>query len=163
MGWLGCTGCTPAQPRAPLPTIGEPMGAIDEPYLTGVGPRSLEDARGMVVVLEFWATYCDPCRRSFPAYDELHRQSGVTVIAVSVDEAGDVSEQAIKRFADETGATFPILWDSDQSSLSTYGLRKMPSAFVIDRNGVLRHIHGGYQATTIVDVQREVDALLGAQ
>lgn len=158
---LATVGCQPVTPRTPLPKVNEPMREIEEAYLSGVGPRSLAEARGMVVVLEFWATYCDPCRRSFPAYEALHRQGGVAVISVALDEPSDVAEESIKRFADETGATFPVLWDRDQSSLATYGLRKMPSAFVIDQHGVLRHTHGGYEAATMSAIQQQVTALLG--
>jgi thiol-disulfide isomerase/thioredoxin len=124
-----------------------------------VGPRSLAEARGMVVIVEFWATYCDPCRHSFPAYEEIHRNGGVAVISVALDEPTDVTSDAIKEFADKTGATFAVLWDRDQSSLHTYGIRKMPTAFVLDRQGILRYVHGDYDASTMVDIHREIAAL----
>lgn len=154
------TACQPPRARSPVPKVGEPLREIAEPYLAGIGPRSLAEAEGQVVVLEFWATYCEPCKRSFPAYEELHRQPGVAVIAVSLDEREAGAEESIKAFADQAGATFGILWDADQSSLDTYGLRKMPTAFIIDQRGVLRHIHGGYEAATAAAIERDVAALL---
>jgi cytochrome c biogenesis protein CcmG, thiol:disulfide interchange protein DsbE len=157
---LGAAGCTTETPRTPSPTVGQPLAPIHEEYLFGVGPRSLEEARGMAVVLDFWATYCDPCRRSFPEYEKLHRGGGVAVIAVAMDEGDDVAADAIKDFADSTGASFAVLWDKDQSSLDAYGLRKMPTAFVVDRKGILRYIHGGYEASTLQDLEAEVAALV---
>lgn len=157
---VGTTGCPPGQPRTPPATIGEPLRPIGEDYLSGIGPRSLEEARGMVVIVEFWATYCDPCLRSFPAYQKLHEKGGVTVISVALDEPSDVAEANIKKFADDTGAKFVVLWDRDQSTIDSYGLRKMPSALIVDQKGVLRHIHGGYEAATLADIQKNVDALL---
>jgi thiol-disulfide isomerase/thioredoxin len=148
------------EPRTPTPNIGEPLPEIQEKYLFGVGPRSLAEARGMVVVLEFWATYCDPCLRSFPAYDQLHHNPGVAVIAVALDEPGDATPARIEEFAEKTGATFAVLWDRDQSSLNTYGLREMPTAFVIDKAGIVRGIHGGYEAATMDEIEREVAALV---
>jgi thiol-disulfide isomerase/thioredoxin len=157
---LGTAGCTPGRARTPVPEIGEPLPAVEEEYLFGVGPRSLAEARGMVVIVEFWATYCDPCLHSFPAYEEIHRGGGVAVISVALDEPSDVTSDAIKEFAEKAGATFVVLWDRDQSSLDTYGLRKMPTALVLDRQGVLRHVHGGYEASTMVEIQREISALV---
>lgn len=152
--------CVPPKPRSPVPKVGEPLREVKEAYLMGIGPRSLAEAAGSVVIVEFWATYCEPCKRSFPTYEKLHRQAGVHVISVALDEPEPDAEAAIKAFVDQTGATFGVLWDKNQSSLDTYGLRKMPTAFIIDQKGVLRHIHGGYEATTADQIQRDVDALL---
>ncbi|MBL8741199.1 MAG: TlpA family protein disulfide reductase, partial [Myxococcales bacterium] len=64
-------------------------------YVTGEGPKTLAEAKGKVVIVDFWATYCDPCRKSFPKYQELVDQFGgeLAVIAISVDEPSDVDEQ----------------------------------------------------------------------
>lgn len=157
-------GCPPPRPAPAAPTsraiVGETPPAIDETYITGRGPQTLAEARGKVVVLDFWATFCDPCRRSFPAYEELQRQRDVAVIAVSLDDPADQDANAIEQFAKETGATFTILWDEDQSTISTYDVRKMPTAYLIDKRGVVRHVHGGYEAATLGEIQRQINALL---
>lgn len=157
---LASTGCPPGQPRTPPATVGERLAPIGEPYLTGIGPRSIEEAKGMVVVVEFWATYCDPCLRSFPAYQKLHEKGGVAIISVALDEPSDVAEADIKEFVDKAGAKFVVLWDQDQSTIDTYGLRKMPSALIVDKKGVLRHIHGGYEAKTAEQIEADVAALI---
>lgn len=157
-------GCPPPRPAPADPTsraiVGEAPPAIDEMYVTGEGPKTLAEARGKVVVLDFWATFCDPCRRSFPAFEDLQSRRGVAVIAVSLDDPADVGADAIEQFATETGASFTILWDQDQSTIGTYDVRKMPTAYLLDKRGVVRHVHGGYEAATLGEIQRQIAALL---
>ncbi len=159
---LAATGCPVGASRpstAPRIQPGDPLPEVQGRYLTGSGPRSVADARGRVLIVDFWATFCDPCRRSFPGYEALHQQ-GVAIIAVALDDPGDVGDATIEAFVRETGATFTVLWDERQVSLSTFGVPKMPTAYVIDKTGVLRHVHRGYEAATLDEIQREVAALL---
>ena len=132
-------------------------------YVTGDGPKTIAEAKGKVVIVDFWATYCDPCRKSFPKYQELVDQFGgdLAVIAVSVDEPGDVSIDKIKEFAKETNVKFAVVWDKEHLTSKDYNPTKMPTSFVLDKEGNIRHTHAGYESGEEDKIAEEVKALLG--
>jgi peroxiredoxin len=131
--------------------------------VTGEGAKSLKEASGKVVIVDFWATYCDPCKRSFPKYQQLVDQFGgdLAVIAISVDDPGDVKKDQLEQFAKTAGVKFSVLWDKDRSAAKTYSPPKMPSSFVIDKTGVVRHVHAGYRDGEEARIAEEVKSLLG--
>jgi len=147
------------------PLIGKPAPGISAEYVTGEGPKNLEDAKGRVVILDFWGTFCEPCKKSFPKYQELVDQYGgdLAVIAVSVDEPDDTKKEALEEFAKETQAKFTIVWDKDHKAAEQYGLAQltMPSSFVIDKEGVVRHLHKGFKEGEEAELNSEVKELLG--
>ncbi len=132
-------------------------------YITGDGPKSLADAKGKVVIIDFWATYCQPCKKSFPKYQELVEQFGgeLAVIAVSVDEPGDVDEAKLKEFAASTKVKFPIIWDKEHKTAEAYKPPKMPTSFIIDKDGNIAHQHAGYESGEEEKIAEEVKKLLG--
>jgi len=95
----------------------------------------LTDLRGKVVLLNFWATWCDPCREEMPGLERLHRaykDRGFVVLAISLDAQGaSVVSPFVKRF----GLTFPIGLDPKMQIRETYGVWAVPSTFLIDRKG----------------------------
>lgn len=100
---------------------------------------SLSDHRGKVVLLNFWATWCGPCRVEMPAMEALYRDmrsQGLEILAVSVDAQGS---QVTKPFQEAMGLTFPILHDPDYEVGGAYGARTLPISYVIDRDGIIRH------------------------
>ena len=102
---------------------------------------SLADFRGRVVLLNFWATWCGPCKEEMPAMERLyqkHRSQGLVVLALSNDAEG--STQRVARFIKESGFTFPVGLDPRLRVASLYGVRVLPSSLVIDRKGDLTHI-----------------------
>lgn len=104
----------------------------------------LEDFRGQVVMLNFWASWCGPCRQEMPVMDELHAQYkdlGFTVLAVSVDENSAEADQ----FLDAVPVIFPILYDNERAVSELYGVDAMPSTVMIDRDGNARFLHRGYK------------------
>jgi thiol-disulfide isomerase/thioredoxin len=170
----GCGGAAPAAPAAPAAAapeqgpssalIGAAAPELTAEVVSGEGPATLQDARGKVVIVDFWATYCLPCRRSFPEYQALvdRHRGEVAVLAVALDAPEDVSKEQLVAFADEAGVRFRILWDKDQSAVKAYNPRRMPTAFIVDRGGVVRHVHAGYQDGEEATISREIEALLGA-
>ena len=143
--------------------VGSPAPEISATAITGEGPTSLKDASGRVVVLDLWATFCEPCKKSFPKYQELMDQFGgdLVVIAVSVDDPEDTKEEAIKDFVKATGVKFGIAWDKDKSSVKKYSPPKMPTSFIIDKTGVVRHVHAGYESGEEAKIGDEIKALVG--
>jgi cytochrome c biogenesis protein CcmG/thiol:disulfide interchange protein DsbE len=99
--------------------------------------------RGKVVYVDFWASWCAPCRQSFPWLDNLVRDFGsqnLVVIGVNVDKDRDRA----MRFLNETPANFPILYDPKGELATTYKVAGMPSGILIDRNGHVRFQHAGF-------------------
>ncbi|NNL86645.1 MAG: TlpA family protein disulfide reductase [Myxococcales bacterium] len=129
-------------PAPALPELATAGPAIDRPAVAGFdlprlggGRRSLADFEGRVVVLNFWATWCGPCREELPALEALHRElsaEGVAVVAVSLDKG---SEDAVARFVAERELSFDVLHDSTGETEERYGVRFYPTTVVIDGRG----------------------------
>ncbi|WP_437290679.1 TlpA family protein disulfide reductase [Sorangium sp. So ce406] len=161
-------GCGGAPPAAPAPVVGGGLIGAAAPELaaeivSGEGPATLGEARGKVVIVDFWATYCHPCRKSFPAYQKIVDRFGadVAVIAVALDAPEDVAKEQLVAFANEAEVRFRILWDKDQSAVKKYNPPRMPTAYIVDRSGVVRHVHAGYEDGEEETISREIEALLG--
>ncbi len=96
---------------------------------------TLDEFRGKVVVLGFWATWCVPCREEMPSLQRLYEEfkdAGLTVLAVSIDPSASV----VRSFAAEKGLTFPVLLDPDKEVyFDDYAVHVLPTSFLIDRNG----------------------------
>lgn len=127
----------PAQSRA-IPTVGDVAPDFRLWDLHGK-PLRLSDYRGRVVFLNFWATWCGPCRVEMPAMEHLYRDyatRGLEILAVSTDPQG---VSVTRPFQQALGLTFPILHDSDYRIGLTYGARTLPMTFLVDRRGVITH------------------------
>ena len=101
--------------------------------------RSLADYKGQVVLVNIWATWCEPCRVEMPSIEQLYRDyapKGLKVVAVSIDDPG--TDAAIKKFADEYKLTFEVLHDSSKTIESTYQATGVPETAVIARDGTIR-------------------------
>jgi peroxiredoxin len=98
-------------------------------------PARLSDLRGKVVVLNFWATWCPPCKEEMPSMDRLYKRykdHGFTIAAISIDGGGI---QAVAAFVKKLGLTFPIGLDPTLDVANRYTVRALPSSFLIDREG----------------------------
>jgi cytochrome c biogenesis protein CcmG, thiol:disulfide interchange protein DsbE len=154
-------GCGPQQPAAHVasdhPLVGTAAPTLELPTPDGKSTVKLADHRGKVVVVDFWATWCEPCRKSFPAYQKLMDKSSgkLTVIGVSVDE----ESSGIAGFVSETGVRFPIAWDEGQAAAQAYAPPTMPTSFVIDKNGIVRFVHAGYRPGDELTLEQETESL----
>lgn len=100
--------------------------------------RSLSQFRGKVVLLNFWATWCGPCRIEMPAMEQLYQtfpRREFEILAVSTDAQGTT---VTRPFQQRMGLTFPILHDSEYRTGSVYGARTLPITFMLDRQGIVR-------------------------
>lgn len=103
---------------------------------------SLVDLRGQVVVLNFWATWCAPCRDEMPALEaryEKYKDQGLVVLAIDFDEPAD----DVRAFADQLGLTFPVLLDPGATIQQLYRVRGYPTTYFVDRDGTIRVQHIG--------------------
>jgi thiol-disulfide isomerase/thioredoxin len=108
------------------------------------GQVSLADLKGQVVMINFWASWCGPCRQEFPALDQIYakyKPMGFTLVAINVE-----SEKAdAEKFLSATPASFPILFDPDNTVSGKYGVSAMPTTVLIDRQGRVRWQHRAYK------------------
>ncbi|MFQ6005417.1 MAG: TlpA family protein disulfide reductase [Woeseia sp.] len=119
----------------------------------------LREYRGDVVMINFWATWCGPCRQEMPLLDELYgryQRVGFSLLGVNID---DDSRRAMA-MVDELGVTFPVLFDEDKQVSKLYEVEAMPVTLLLDREGTVRHVHLGYQPGYEQKYLNEIRALL---
>ena len=118
---------------------------------------SLSGLKGSVVLLDFWATWCPPCRESMPGLERLHKTyggRGLTVLAISMDEGG---WDGVKSFMDENRITFSVLQGTEDVS-TKYQVRMIPAIYLVDKQGVIRKQYLG--AGNEEALEQEIKALL---
>ena len=128
----------------------------------GKGKVALSKMRGKVVLVDFWGTFCEPCKKSFPKLQDLNTKyaaSGLRIVGISEDDADE--KEAIPGFASTYGAKFAVGWDEDKSIARSYKPQTMPTSFLIDKNGVVRYAHVGYHDGEELVVEKEIKELLG--
>ncbi len=121
--------------------------------------KGMEAYRGKVVYLDFWATWCPPCRKSMPALNKLRNElvsSGFEVVAINLDEKQEDAEQYLKKYP----VDYPVIFDSTASCPKVYELKGMPTSYLIDQQGVIQDVHIGYRHGDIKKIRNKVQALL---
>jgi peroxiredoxin len=104
----------------------------------------LSEHRGEVVMINFWATWCGPCRQEMPLLDDLYsryQRVGFSLLGVNID---DDSGKAMK-MVQELGVSFPVLFDERKEVSRLYAVEAMPVTVLVDRTGTVRHVHHGYK------------------
>jgi cytochrome c biogenesis protein CcmG, thiol:disulfide interchange protein DsbE len=141
---------------------GKPAPEIEAEAVTGDGPKSIAEAKGTVTIVDFWATFCDPCRKSFPKYQELvDKHAGkLAVIAVSVDDPEDVGVDEVKKFADDLGVSFAIVWDKQKKTSKKYDPPKMPTSYLLDKDGNIVSVHPGFEGGEAEKIDAEIEDLI---
>jgi thiol-disulfide isomerase/thioredoxin len=146
-----------------LPASGAWKTGDSLPALGGFGlSGAVPDTSGQVVLVDFWASWCGPCKASFPVLDRIYKQykdQGFVVLGVSVDEeAGDMNE-----FLDAHPVSFPTVLDALHKVVEAAGVSAMPTSFLVDRNGVIKSVHTGFRgAETENQLLKEIAECLGA-
>lgn len=134
-------GCSKEEAAPPRKGVAAPDFTLMD--LTGKQVR-LSDYRGKVVLLNFWATWCPPCREEMPSMVRLNQiMAGkpFQMLAVSIDDAGKV---AVEAYLQKSGTVLPVLLDTEQNAGKLYGITGVPETFVIDKKGViLEKVVGG--------------------
>jgi len=150
------SGCT--KEEAPGSGQGQSDSLIPFTVTTFDGARfSLEAAKGSVVVLNFWASWCGPCKYEAPFIQEAYLaygSRGVKFIGVAVDD----TEQGARAFVERFGLTFPIAIDSTGEIINAYNIYGIPRTYIIGRDGQAAYIHSG--AITGEDLSREIEKAL---
>ncbi len=155
-----------AAPMVSPADVGESQGGLSAPLTFQVRrypdgePYSVASDRGSVVLLDVWATWCEPCRDALPIYEQLatkYGSRGLKVYALNVDE----DSRAIPAFLTETKLGLPVLLDANaQVAEKTLGVKMMPTTFIVDRKGVVRFVHEGFAEEFLQKYQTEIEQLL---
>ena len=144
--------------QAAMPKIG--AAAPDFALKSSSGKNlKLSEHRGEVVMINFWATWCGPCRQELPLLNRLHeqyRKTGFTLLGVNIDDRQDAAQDMAKKL----GITFPVLFDTDKRVSRLYDVNAMPSTVLIDRDGKVRYIHLGYRAGYETSYESQIRELL---
>jgi peroxiredoxin len=121
---------------------------------------SLSDYKGNVILLNFWATFCGPCKEEMPSLNNLYvafKKDGLIVLAISTDD----SEKPVQSFIRAKAITFPILMDTDQQVFfDRYGVLGLPTSFIIDRDGIVREKILGDRPWDAPEIKARIGMLL---
>lgn len=127
--------------------------------LKSITELDLNDYRGQVVYMDFWASWCVPCRQSFPWLQSMQNKfvdDGFQVITINLDEQREDAE----RFLKDVGTVLPVFLDPDGAWAEKYELPGMPTSFLFDRNGELLGSHKGFRASDKPELERNIQTAL---
>jgi peroxiredoxin len=125
---------------------------------SGVNVR-LSEYRGQVVLINFWASWCGPCRQEMPHLDNIYRKYealGFTVFGVNVEQDRKMADQVLR----DIPVSFPILFDEENRVSQDYDVDAMPATVLVDRDGVIRFMHRGYKPGYEQEYEKQVKTLI---
>lgn len=158
VGMLLVAAYTPSALAIGAGTLAPEIGLKD---LSGRGV-SIASLKGKVVLVDFWASWCAPCREELPVLETLYkkyRARGFEVVGVNLDQSPD----NVQRFLSGMPLSFRVVHDRGRAVADRYAPAKMPSSFLIDRKGVVRHVHAGFRASDRSALDQQIASLLGAR
>jgi peroxiredoxin len=139
--------------------VGDSAPEFTLPGLVGDEIVASADYRGKVVYLDFWASWCKPCRQSFPWLAKLHREiknQGFEVVAINVDDRPDAGRE----FLDSYPVKYAVASDHKGLVTGRYKVEGLPTAFLLDRDGKVRHVHKGFKARDMAYLGALIQVLL---
>jgi len=147
----------PASPAGAGVSVGDVFPPIASAQAAG---RMLPATPGKVLLVDFWASWCAPCKASFPAFARLNAEyagKGLVIVAVSVDEKTSAYEAFVRKFA----PPFTVALDKDHELVRAVQVPTMPTSYLVDRKGRVRYIHSGFHgAATEQALRNEIESLL---
>lgn len=151
--WVMAAGAHAIEAGAPMPAISAPR------LLDANAAVDLAALKGKVVYVDFWASWCVPCRLSMPALDAMYRKhaaNGFTVVGFNKDmEPADA-----QRFLQRVPVGFPLALDAKDAAAKAFDVKAMPSGYLVDRKGIVRKVHRGFTQETAAVLEKEIEELL---
>jgi len=138
---------------------GQPAPSFSARALEGDSTLSLSNYKGKVVFLDFWASWCGPCQTAMPLIESLRNEfpaDQFQVLAINVDQ----DPAKAKAFLERRKVGYPSVSDPEGRLPATYGLKTMPTSYLIDRNGVVRAVHAGFRQSDLDGLRAEIKRLL---
>jgi len=153
---LLASGCIRPSPETPSVEIGRPAPPFKLPDLNG-RQVSLEQYKGKVVMLDFWATWCGPCRMTMPVLEKLQKEyaNNMVLLAINLQE----SAKDVREYARQQNLNSQILLDESGSVGETYGTGSIPMQVLIDKAGIVRHIQIGFNPRMASQFRAQIEQL----
>jgi peroxiredoxin len=142
--------------------VGQKAPEFTAPALDGEKSLSLGAYRGKVVYLDFWASWCPPCLTSLPLLEELRKEfpnEQFQILAVNVDQ----DPEKARAFLARTRVGYPSASDPKGRIPETFGIETMPTSFLIDRSGVVRHVHRGFRKGDVAGLRERIAQLVATR
>ena len=120
--------------------------------------EQLSRLRGKVVLVDFWASWCEPCKRELPILNKLApklKEKGVEIVAVNIDDKRDNAEAFLRSH----GLDLTVVYDKDHKIVGEWEPPKMPTSYVVDKNGVIRAINGGFDAGDEAKLEKQLTSI----
>ena len=140
-------------------SVGDTVPPFKARTIDGSKSVTLEDYRGKVVLLDFWASWCPPCLKSLPKYNELRREIGTAdfeIVAVNVDE----NTNDAKKFLQKHPVSYPVAKDPKGILPGVFGVKAMPTSYLIDKNGVVQYVHAAFKDGDMEKIKAEIEKLI---
>jgi len=155
--WLGA--CLTLCARAALKE-GDPFPALDPTELRTIAGAAFPETKGKVILVDFWASWCAPCKASFPMLSRFQQEfgpRGFVVVGIGIDEKVAAAETFVRKLA----PTFPTLHDHSQRLVKKVEVPTMPTSFLVGRDGKVKFIHRGFQGDrTEKELRSQIEKLL---
>ena len=123
------------------------------------GPATLDSLRGKVALVDFWASWCEPCRKSFPWMKSMYERyaaKGFTIVAINLDKDRDKADAFLQEFS----APFTVAFDPNGKTAEAYGVKAMPTSFLIAPDGKLLETHAGFDAKRAALLEKKIAGML---
>jgi peroxiredoxin len=124
---------------------------------------SLPSLKGKVVLIDFWATWCQPCKKEFPALNRLadnHKDADFVILGINLDKKKENAAEFLERMGLSLSKNMIVLLDPQSSVVSSYAARAMPTSFIIDKTGLIRYVHLGFNEADPARWVAEIEPLL---
>ncbi len=140
-------------------SVGDTVPSFKARTIDGSKSLALDDYRGKVVLIDFWASWCPPCLKSLPKYNDLRREIGTTdfeIVAVNVDE----NTEDAKKFLQKHPVSYPVAKDPKGILPGVFGVKAMPTSYLIDKNGVVQYVHAAFKDGDMEKIKAEIERLI---
>jgi len=141
---------------------GSAMPACKVSPIGSTQTEDLQRYKGQVLYVDFWASWCGPCAQSFPFLNEMHEQlkdKGLQIVGINLDE----NPEDAKAFLAKIPASFKVVADASKQCATDFDVKAMPSSYLIDRKGIVHHMHLGFRPGDAKDLRALVESLLAAK